>query len=196
MNLTTNHFAKYKTGQFSPNPENSSEAEDGALTVTFEYDNTNDVYVFPAWRIAPYRLDPNKPATQDELEGNVLLKGFINNAKLDYFNAIKFDKDDVRLKDITVKDVYFLSLADDCMESTLTVYQDGVPIQPNYKVVFDGIDYELFSIREKYFSTSILRVEDVQEIVDFISEELSLFSDKLKVEGTGILSCFNSEQGE
>lgn len=118
-----NHFAKYKTGQFSPEPENSSDAEDGALTVTFEYDGTNDVYVFPAWRIAPYRLDNIYYQSQnfpydfiergDEHRADVLLQGFINRAKLDYLDALNFDKDDVKLKDITVKNVYFLSLADD-----------------------------------------------------------------------------------
>jgi hypothetical protein len=205
MNLATNHFAKYKTGQFSPDPKNSSDAEDGALTVTFEYDGTNDVYVFPVWRIAPYRLDniyyqsPNKPKTEDELEANVLLQGFINNAKLDYLDALNFNKDDVKLKDITVKDVYFLSLADDCIESTLTIfYQSGG--REVYKVVFDGIDYELF---HHFFKkgretkpVSQMKVEDVQEIVDFISEELSLFSHmhKFKVEGTGVFARFNPEK--
>tara|TARA_B100001093_G_scaffold495324_2_gene539696 strand:- start:727 stop:1071 length:345 start_codon:yes stop_codon:yes gene_type:complete len=104
------HYYSYKAGQFPASPENSKDAEEGALTVTFEYDNTNDVYVFPAFKINPYRLDASKPATQQELEENVLLKSFVNNAKLEYKDALEgvFKIADVKLKDIAVKDVYFL----------------------------------------------------------------------------------------
>ena len=94
--LSLYYYKSYKAGQFPPSPENSKDAGKGALTMTFEYDNTNDVYIVPAWKIEPFS------------KNDALVKDFVFNAKLEYLDVLNFYKDDVALQDITVKDVYFL----------------------------------------------------------------------------------------
>ena len=98
MSYLQYHYKSYQTGQFPASPENSEDAEEGALTMTFEYGNTNDVYVVPVWKIEPYSKNDS------------LVKDFVFSAKLEYLDCIQNAKSnaDIPLKDITVKNVYFL----------------------------------------------------------------------------------------
>lgn len=86
------------------------------------------------------------------------------------------------------------------LEGTLYISYDSGNREV-YKIFFNGVDYELFSSRKlrsgrETKPVSEMKAKDVQEIVDFISEELSLFSHmhKFEVEGTGVLAKFNPEK--
>ena len=87
VELNNYHFKSYKNGEFAPTP---TLFEKGDLSITFEYDGTNDIYIIPKHIVDTYRED-------DEL----FLNDLINDFECEY----KYYIDELRSSDIGIEHI-------------------------------------------------------------------------------------------